>query len=329
MQQRCFLILFLFSSISIAQNDSEVVFGYPDYLCPDIEDVVVRLDDNEQVDLSEFLKNAKKCLDQSDYDVGEDITVIVYELETLCNDDMPSCLENVEASISEMQTNLLEYQQARILYPYSYQKVGELDEYDIEDANFILQDEEGCFCNDLFLARVLIYGDEEQHNRVMNRLKSLGTLCLRSMFNTLVLLSSGQTIPSSCQDQRDHPICIELNNNATIIQQRISSLVYSIRDTSLISSSLNSGNQNLDSLNSGGFSDFILGLKNQLDCSDYAIGEERQLEEGLNSFLTPGLKQGRRLIRRESENHYTASVAVKFTSFDFDHINSSESDFVS
>ena len=58
-----FSMLFLFSVISIAQNDNEVVFDYPDSLCSDIEDIVINSDNNGQVDLSEFLRNAKECLD--------------------------------------------------------------------------------------------------------------------------------------------------------------------------------------------------------------------------------------------------------------------------
>ena len=238
-----FLIPFLFSVISVAQNNGEVVFDYPDYLCPDIEDVEVHLNGDGRVDLSEFLRNAKRCLDQSDYDnkgfIEIEIAYIIYELEELCDNDAPTCLENVKASVSEVQENLLEYQQARILYPYDYQKVGELSEYDIEGANLMLQNEEGCSCSDLFLAKMLMYGSEAQHNRVMNRLKSLGTSCLRSMFNALVnpnsrpfneFLNSIQTssILNSCQDQRDHPICRKLNNDVEVIQQRISSLLYSI-----------------------------------------------------------------------------------------------------
>ena len=50
----------------------------------------------------------------------------------------------MEASLSEVQANLLKYQQVRILYPDGYQRVGELNEYDIEDVNLLLQDEESC-----------------------------------------------------------------------------------------------------------------------------------------------------------------------------------------
>ena len=329
-----FLIVFLFSLTSTAQNDNEVIFDYPDYLCPDLEDVVINTDNNGQVDLSDFLKNAKECLDQSDYEAKG---FIEWEIENglkeaLCDDYVPSCLEKLEASIAEVQINLLKYQQARILYPDGYQKVGELNEYNIKGANLALQSEESCSCSDLSLARMLIYGSEAQHNRVMNRLKSLGTSCLRAMFNALVnsednvnwIPSPLQTfnIPSSCQDQRDQPVCRRLNSDAEVIQQRLSSLVYSISAKILDSSDLNSGNQSFNSLDGGISSDFLSELDNYLLCSDYVIGEERQLG-GLNPE-----KGEKYLIKRESKNHYTASIAIRFTSFGFDNSTSQEPDLV-
>ena len=151
-----FLIVFLFSVISVAQNYNEVVFDYPDNLCPDIEDIVIRSDNNGQVNLSEFLNNAKECLDQFDYDDRSFIRKIAFELEVLCDNDTPSCLENLKASISEVVASLSRYQQARILYPYGYQKVGELNEYDEYEAELVLQNEETCTCSDSSLATMLI-----------------------------------------------------------------------------------------------------------------------------------------------------------------------------
>ena len=298
-----FLIVFLFSMISSAQSYNEVIFNYPDYLCPEIEDIVIHSDDNGQVDLSEFLINAKDCLNQSDYDYISFVDNIGFELEVLCDSGRSSCLENLRTSISEVQEELLKHQEDRILYPPDYQEVGELDEYREIDGG-----EETCTCNDSYLARMLIYGNEEQHNRVMNRLKLLGTSCLRAVFDTLIYEERGwgylQTfdIPNSCQEQQDHPVCRKLDSDTGIIQQRILSLVRSINDSKDLDPSYS------NPLNNGISSEFVSGVKNHLACSEYAVGEERQLN---------GLNQGERyLIKRESENHYTASVAVRFTSVD-------------
>ena len=152
------------------------------------------------------------------------------------------------------------------------------------------------------------------------------------MFNVLVnseqhseSLSSLQnfSMPNSCEDQRDHPVCRKINSDARVIQQRVSSLVYSIRAKILDSPDLNSGNHSFNSLNGGISSDFLSGLENHLFCSDYVIGEEREIQGFAAEENTI-----RYLVKRKSNKHYTASIAVRFTSFGFDHKTSQEPDLV-
>ena len=232
---------------------------------------------------------------------------------------LQSCRQNLEDSILEVQNALLEHQQGRILYPRFYTFVGSLNQYDIDDANAALQ--EGCACNDISVARVLIYGNESQSDRIMNRLKSLGSSCLESMFDTLNSEEFSRfgiddfVIPDSCQSQKNHPVCKKLHDDAKVIRRRLLSLASSVRPETAASFEACLDNQDSNSLN-GNISDFLSDLKNHLTCSDYAVGEERQLR-GINPFLGE-----RYLVKRKSKNHYVASVAVRFTSLDsYEHGN--------
>ena len=79
------------------------------------------------------------------------------------------------------------------------------------------------------------------------------------------------SIPDSCQDQRDHPICRKLSSDVEVIQQRVLSLVNLINAKALDSFDLNSDSQRVNSLNDGISLDLLSGLGSHLACSDYTI----------------------------------------------------------
>ena len=297
--------LILFPVISAAQSNNEMRFDYPDF-CPDTADVVIRIDRDGKVDLTEFLDGAKHCLNQSDYEQTHFMENMRWKLSgELCKDqfNLQSCHQNLKSSILGVQIALLEHQQNRILYPDNYTPVGNLRRHDIEQAAEAMRAGK-CVCNDRSVAKILIYGSEVQRGKTIDKLRSFGSSCLQDMWSALVDRNMYFNIPNACQYQTENPICDKWNNDTKIIKQRILEFANLIKPETVSSFEVCLDNQKSNSLAS--ISDFLSGLENHLTCSDYSVGEERKI-----SVRYTGRHYS---IKRQSNRDYTASVAVRFIS---------------
>ncbi len=262
---------------------------------------------NGKVDLSDFLNNAKRILQSSNYENGDFIhrilNIIKESSSDLCqlttNEQIKTtCVEDVENSILEAQNQFLDQQSRRILYPENYTRIG-VGYQEFERIKERLSSH--CPSQNISNFRAILIlrdGSPAQYEEMLNMICKNQRDCLQEVFDRLVRLIANLKIPSDCYRRSDHPICQKIISDYAIRERRLIALATQINPS-------NDAIFDVCSIRSGGFSrlqDYIDSLENDIMCSDYTIGETRNVRVRGNDYV----------VTKESDKNYTIPLSLSF-----------------
>ena len=314
------LLITLSPRFTFAQNPSaqiEIDFSQIQGVSAGKETFTLELKDS-RVDVSHITERIRSLMNQSDYQNISFLNYLAFtsinitdKVRSLCSNLVQreiECEKDTQNQFIQINT-LIEYQ--RFLYPDNYHPIGSLPPEIAQKANST-----SC-CYDQDVAKTLLYGSSSQYNQTINKLKDSGASCLKQAGHAVIENLQSHTVMekpdnfSFCRyitNRDDKSRCQQLQNDYTIIQERITSLTNLIKENETPlphrSSACLENIANNNSLTSQ------IGLfKQDLDdhqaCGDYSIGEER-----IKS--STGYGGGGYTIKRDSNDSYTANLFIEF-----------------
>ena len=195
------LLMNLSPNITFAQNPStqiEIDFSKMQGVSAGKETFTLELKDS-RLDVSHITERIRSLMSQSEYQnlsFGDSwdfyLRGVKNPIESLCSNlveliEFINCLRVAYPYSSDSSnTTLLRYPefqdrlQQNFLYPDNYYPIGTLSSQVIQRANSI-----SC-CYDHDIAKTILYGSSAQSNQILNKLKDIGTSCLKQTGHAVI-----------------------------------------------------------------------------------------------------------------------------------------------
>ena len=177
-----------------------------------------------------------------------------------------------------------------------------------------------CQCDHLSMAKLIIYGTQDQYNFALSQLQNKSFSCLRSIMKSAAkeIETLYQNSNYNCEQtsNKNTLTCRGAQEDQRVIARRIFFLIDRVMSNTHSISWDDFDLTRSNPLNYSQLVNFIKNVDDHLICRNYQYGEERRIEvpseEGLRSYL----------IKKELDGSYTARIALEFSGVDdYDNVD--------
>lgn len=248
------------------------------------------------------------------------LPIISETINNLCKkSNLPkACEEKANAEVRENLDKIYQELESHILYPSGYHPINsERVVGFFEKAMNVLNSDCLGDCDDYDLIGAIRYASQEEYTQLYDKIKATDKKCQKNILSALAKKLEDEEFPKKClqKENKKHPVCESMSKDINIIRGRVLEMAEIAYGPDILKTTeakafcldciekFNNNSNETEFLNV--FSNLVVDINEQSQCSDLNPGQEKRVHSGTGSNRSYNLK-------KEPDGTYSVSLNVQF-----------------